>query len=319
MGIVGLCRIEAVGVGRVHPPGVRTIVEETFQVFPIDGTCLRTEGIVDLHTRGVVHAWRPDVRQSALRPRLERHQQCFLVELAELLRLWPEAGPDANHEVGVLCVYVLNHLRTVGKVLREEIHSVPQVVGTPVLPVLDDAVQRHLQLAVLIDDALRLGSTLVAFLRLPETVCPQREHRHIACQVANLGDDTISTAAIHEVIVNALTGLRGKRHSLSIVLKQRRRVVFPIEAPALDALQHVLKVLQIRLFHAYLIAATVHLAVLDSSQAIDGFALVERESLANLKLINILPNETPSLLPEKHLALARHKRQALGLWIQLYC
>ena len=102
------------------------------------------------------------MRYTALRPRLDRQQQPFFVQLAELLGLRTEAGPDRNHEVGVLPVYVLNQLLAGRKVLRQEVHRVPQVVRTPVLPVLDDTVQWHLQLTIFVDDALRFLGTLIA-------------------------------------------------------------------------------------------------------------------------------------------------------------
>ena len=74
--------------------------------------------------------------------------------------------------MGVLLVYIINHLLAVREILGQEVHRVPQIVRTPVLPVLDDAVERHLQLTILIDDALRLAGGLIAFLRLPIAVGP---------------------------------------------------------------------------------------------------------------------------------------------------
>ncbi len=138
--------------------------------------------------------------------------------------------------MGMLSVDVLNQLRTCGKILREEIHGVPQVVGAPVLPVLNDAVEGHLQGTVLIDDALRLGSTLIAFLRLPEAVGPEREHRYVAREVAHLGDDTIGRTPIHEVIVDATACLRSEGHAVGIVIELRGRIVLPIKTPAFHGL-----------------------------------------------------------------------------------
>ncbi len=220
--------------------------------------------------------------------------------------------------MGVLGVHILNELRPCSKVLRQEVHRVPQIVRAPILPVLNDTVQRHLQGTVLVDDALRLSGSLITLLRLPVAVGPQREHRHVACEVTHLGYHTVGTSTVHEVVVNALTGLRGKRHPLGIILKQRRRIVLPIESPALDALQHVLEVLQVRLLHAFFLATTVHLAVLDSSQTVDGLVLVEEETLTDLELPRVLTHHADALFPQEHLTLVRHEYQGLRLGFELH-
>ena len=318
MVIVALLRIKEIGIGRVHPPRIRTIVVQRLQVLPVDGASLRMEGIVHLHTRRIFHDGWPYVRDATLGPRLERHQQTLRVQFAELLGHGSEAGPDADHEVGMLLVYVLNHLLTVGKILRQEVHRVPQVVRAPVLPVLDDTVERHLQRTILIDDGLRFLSRLIALLRLPEAVRPQREHRHVARQLAHQGNDTVGRATIHKVVVDALPCLRGKRHALGIVLKHRGRVVLPVDTIALDRLQHILEVLQVRLFHAFLQSATVQLAVLHGTQAVDGLVLVEGKGLADLKLIGILTHHSDAFLLQQHLALIRHEHKCLCLGLQLH-
>ena len=53
---------------------------------------------------------------TALGPGFERHQQTLFVEFTELLGLWTEACPDANHEVCMLLVNILNHLWAINKV-----------------------------------------------------------------------------------------------------------------------------------------------------------------------------------------------------------
>ena len=122
--------------------------------------------------------------------------------------------------MGVLLMHILNHLLTIGEVLGEEVHGVPQVVTAPVLPVLDDAVEGHVQGAILVDDALGLASTLIALFRLPEAVGPQGEHGDVATEVAHLGDDTVGALAIHKVIVHAIAYLGVEGHAVGIVLKE---------------------------------------------------------------------------------------------------
>ena len=219
--IVIFRRIEAVGIGRVHPPRIRTIIIEFTEIFPIDIASHRTEGIIDLHSRRIVLHWRPDVRDTTLRPRLERHQQSFLVEFTELLRHRSETCPNGNHEVGMFLMYVLYQLLTVGKVFRQEVHRIPQVIGAPILPILNDTVKRHLQGTILVDDTLRFSSGLITLFRLPEAIGPEWEHRHITREMAHLGYHTIGTATIHEIIVNTLAYQRSKGHSFGVIVKLR--------------------------------------------------------------------------------------------------
>ena len=121
--------------------------------------------------------------------------------------------------MGVLLMYVLDELRTFLEILREEIHRIPKIVASPVLPVLYDTIQRHLQLAIFIHDTLCFCSCLVTFLRLPESVGPEGEHRYVATQMTHLGDHPVSIATIHEVVIYALANLGVEGHAVSIILK----------------------------------------------------------------------------------------------------
>ncbi len=173
---------------------------------PVNVARLGAESIIDTHSGRIVHARRP-LGQSALRPCLEVVEQPQRVELTILLCLRTEACPDAYHEMGMLTVYLVNHLLSVKEVLVDELHGIPRVVGTPVLPVLNDAVERYLALAVAVYNVEQLLGRLVAFLRLPVAVGPQREHRYLSRQRAHLGDVAIDGAAQHEVIVNTIANL----------------------------------------------------------------------------------------------------------------
>ena len=68
------------------------------------------------------------MRDTALGPGLERHQQSLGFEFTELLGHGTKTGPNRNHEVGILLMHILNHLLAIGKVLGQEVHRVPQVV-----------------------------------------------------------------------------------------------------------------------------------------------------------------------------------------------
>ena len=164
MVIVGRTRIEEVRICRVHPPSIRSIVEKALQVFPVDGSGHRTKSIIDLHARRIIHTRRPDMRQATLRPCLEREQKTLRIQFSELLGLRTETRPDGNHEMSMFLMYVLDELLTISKIFRKEVHRIPKIVGAPILPILHDTIEGHLQLTILVDNAFRLCSTLIAFL-----------------------------------------------------------------------------------------------------------------------------------------------------------
>ena len=181
--LMGICcrrTVEAVGVGRIHPPCICTIIMECLQVLPVDSSCLRRESVIHFHTRGIILTWRPE-SESTLRPCLKVKKQILFLEFLISLGHGTETGPDAYHKVGTQFMNLINHLTTIGKLLRKEIHCIPQIIGAPILPVLDDSIQRNTQLSVLLHNAQCLIGTLITFLTLPVTVGPQGEHRHITC------------------------------------------------------------------------------------------------------------------------------------------
>ena len=49
---------------------------------------------------------------------------------------------------------IINHLLTIGEVFSKEIHCIPQVVASPVLPVLDDTIKRHVERTILVNNTL---------------------------------------------------------------------------------------------------------------------------------------------------------------------
>ena len=184
--------------------------------------------------------------------------------------------------MGILAVGGIHHSTAVGKVLRKEVHGVPQVVAAPILPVLDDAVERHVQLAVFVHHVEQFAAALVAFLRLPVAEGPKGEHGHLAREMAHLGNHAVGAFPVHEVVVDGGGHFRGEGHALYAVAKEGRGVVVPKQPPALDALQYVLEVLKVRLLHPFRRVAAVHVPVLNGSQAVDGLILVEGEHLCGL-------------------------------------
>ena len=99
---------------------------------------------------------------------------------------------------------------TVGVVeaLTAELHSVPQIVAAPVLPVLDDAVKRHTVAAVTVYHACQLVPAAVSLAALVKAIGPQRLHRHLAREPSHALDDTVGITSVYEIVVNHLPHLR---------------------------------------------------------------------------------------------------------------
>ncbi len=167
-----------VGLGGVHPPSVHTEVIEAAQVLPVDVACLGAVGVVDAHSRGVVHAGRPLLGYAGFGPCAEVEEQAFFVKVAVGLCLRAERRPYGDDGVCVHAVYVVHHLLRVVELRIHKFHGVPQVVVAPVLPVLYDAVEGHAEFAVALHHSYCLVLALVALAALPEAVSPEREHGH---------------------------------------------------------------------------------------------------------------------------------------------
>ena len=100
----------------------------------------------------------------------------------------------------------VDHRIGIRETVRVKLMVTPFVYG-PVLPVEHNVVKRYLPLPVLHDNIkkfLLVGVTLTA---LPESHCPFRHHRGLACYGAVTADDLIHALAADEVIVNLVSHL----------------------------------------------------------------------------------------------------------------
>ena len=190
--------------------------------------------------------------------------------------------------MSILLVHLVDHALGIAKLIVEELHSVPCVVGAPVLPVLDDAVERYAQFAVAAHHLEQFALTLVALAALVETIGPQGKHGHLTCEVTHLGNHAIGIAAIYEIVVNGRAHLALEHHLSTHALvggdESGGRVVVPIDAVSLDALEHVGIVLEVALLHAAVFATLRHLAILQEAYAIDTLIGIDHEGLLHLEL-----------------------------------
>ena len=287
---VGLLEAVVVGVGRVHPPGVDAEVEEALQVVPVDVACVGHVWLIHTHTAWVVHVWRPGA-ESALRPCLVVVEQSLWLQLTVSLGMRTKRLPNTDAHVSILTVYVVYHGLRIRELGVEELHGIPQVVGVPVLPVEDDAVERHTELTVFIDHLGQFATALVAFAALPVAIGIERNHRHVACEFTYECHDSIGCLAIDEVVVEQFAHLAGKRHSAIVrtICKLSWRVVVPEHRIAFLAVEYVLEIFEVALHHTAVLATLVHLAILDKAHTIDVFVGIEGKCLSHLEASTVEP------------------------------
>ena len=194
--MVGVVRVRG-----VHPPGVNAHIVKAEEVVPVYVAGLRAVYVVAYYSGGVVPARRPG-GEAAGGPGLEVKQQTFLLELAVRLCHGAERLPDGNGHVGVHLVNLVHHVLRPWEQFVQELHCVPGIIGAPVLPVLDNSVQRHSCSAVSLDHVKQFRLALVALAALMVTVSPQRHHWNLAGKGANCGYHTVGIPAIDEVVVN---------------------------------------------------------------------------------------------------------------------
>ena len=104
-------------------------------------------------------------------------------------------------------MYFTDHSFRIWKVLVEKLHCIPQIVTTPVLPVLNNTIYRDTCLPVSPNNAGSLILRLVSLLALKVTVSPQREERYIASQMTHLCNNTIGIFPVHQIIIHTVPNL----------------------------------------------------------------------------------------------------------------
>ena len=124
-----------------------------------------------------------------------------------MVRVRVELGPDADHEAAVHRVDVVQHLFRIRIAGRVELVA-PPLVRQPVLPVLDDVVDRNLPLAELRERAHEFLLRGIALPALPEAEGPLRIQGGLAGEGAVAADNLVIIGTRHEVEVQLGLELR---------------------------------------------------------------------------------------------------------------
>ena len=185
-----------IGLGGIHPPGVHADdAEFLVELTPEHLACIEVVGIVE----GIFEA----------QPVVERILDALLVDLAHLVKLLHVVGgqvvlgPTGDHDLGMLGMDGVDHTLGIVKAKGVEGECAPRV-GTPVVPVHDDVVDRQLAVAEALECIENLALTLVALAALPEAEEPLRHDLRLAGESAIALDHLITVVACDEVIVKLL-------------------------------------------------------------------------------------------------------------------
>ena len=176
-------------------------------------------------------------------------------------------------------MHLVDHLLRTAERRILEIHGVPQVVVPPILPVLNYAIERYAQLAVAANLPHGLILTLVTLLALHETVAPQRHHRHVSRQGADLAYHPVGRAAEHEIIIHTVTHVGAERGLLVVVDIERSRIVVPEDTVTLGRLGQRRHILNVALHQIFGHVALHHLPVLQLAESVEPLAVIRIESL----------------------------------------
>src|ERR1019366_2871273 len=131
--------------------------------------------------------------------------------------------PDADHQMRMAVVDGFDPTDGVG-----ETHGIksmaPPLIQAPVLPVLNDVVERNPALAEAVHHIKARLLGFVSLPALPEPECPLRDHHRLAREIPHAGDHLVNRRAIDEVIVDAASNLAPERCGLRFLSGS-----FPIE------------------------------------------------------------------------------------------
>lgn len=163
---------------------------------------------------------------------------------------------------------------------RVENHAVPRVhIFAPILPVLDDIVQRDAPFAVFGHDPGQFVERPVALFRHPEPECRFGLHGHLSGQAAHSRHRIVHVAAVDEIVVRTVADFRVERGDASFFRKGRFGVVVPIEGVTAGREQYGTGDFAVGLYEVYGTSPVVERAVLVLPQSVYGFVGGQGETL----------------------------------------
>ena len=266
---------------RVHPPTIHAELEYSFiEMFPINITGFGAVSIIYTYSGGIFHIRRPTVN-TGLRPGFDVEEQSLFIQSSVRFGSRTEWGPYGNHHAGIQSMYFVNHIFGTAESRVLEIHGIPEVVMSPVLPVLNDTIQRNPQLAILFHYSYCFFLTFISFFTLHEAITPQRHHWYITGQCTYFGYNSISRTTIHKVIVYAIADFGTEGGFLFVVGICSTWVVVPKHSVAFGGLEERRNVFHIALNQMFGYVTLHHLPILQLSESVKTFFFACCEALIN--------------------------------------
>ena len=270
------------------------------EIFPVNLTRLRMKGVIGPGT-------------AVLRPSVERQEGIDLLKLLVLGSPRAKGGPNGDHEMCIVLMYILHHLlrrfqagfalglhilHVIGQILAPgriahliyiirvlEFHCVPVGVASPVLPVLHDGICRNLQLTILVEHASQLVTGLVSFATLPEAHRPSGKHGRLSCQLSDACDDTILRAVfVHEIIVGTHTHLTGEGSGVFVIIEVTLSGIVPIDTITLLARKIRNGNIRIVVPQLNMAVTLAHMGIAKLSQTIHRLIVCQSEALPDAVL-----------------------------------
>ena len=274
--------IQMIGFGRVHPPGIHSQFENSvIQVFPINITSLGIVSVIHSNTGRIFHIRRPWIN-SRLRPSSKVKQHSFFVQFSIRLGHRTEWRPDRNSHVRIHSMDIINHLLRIIECRILEIHCIPQIIMSPILPVLNDTIQRNPQFTILANDIYHFLLALISLLTLPIAISPQWKHRCLPGQAAYLRNYPIGILPVHEVIIHTVTYFRAERCFSLVIRKKSRWIIIPKHAISFGGLEEWRHIFHVTLHQIFSHVPLNHLPILQLPQTINGLFLIQCKRLINM-------------------------------------
>ena len=284
---VFILEVQMVRFRRIHPPAIHSQGKQSFvRIFPIDITGFWIIGIVNPYPRQIIFPWRPQIR-SCQRPCLKVEKHSLLIQFLIRLCHRSKRRPDRDYSLGIHAMNILHHFLRIPKLPVQEFHGIPQIISTPILPVLDDTVERNLQLTILVHHSYNLILTLIPFPTLPETISPKREHRYLTCQFTHIGYYPVGVTTGHEIIIDELSYFRFKKGCLFIINKPSRRIIVPKYTISFHRLEECDHIFHVSLNKILILIPLTEFSTLHLPQTINRLILVQLKDLFDTVIARI--------------------------------
>ena len=163
---------------------------------------------------------------------------------------------------------LVHHALGIGIVLVE--YVLPFAV--PPEPVLNDAIDRQMQITIPLCNARDFFLRFVAVLALPEAVGPPAEQRRLSGELAISGDDLVKLRAINEVVVNRVGHFGADIHHMhEAVVYPATRSIVPEDPIALRREQHRNRNIRVFLREVHRLTVIVPNAGLVLAESVEAF------------------------------------------------